>query len=306
MKAGFAGLIGMPNAGKSSLMNAIVGESVSIITAKPQTTRGRIFGIWNLEQGHQIVLTDAPGLVADRGSLNKFLHAELKSIIHDSDVLVAVIGLDEKKPENVGRIFDLCRESKKPWIVALTKCDLKKHHKRVGFIKTMLVGEGIPVFEFAVGSDGTFLPAGAADPLQIADFAIEITKRLPESPRELFDRELFTPSSQRDLIREFIREQIFIHLDQEIPYGAAVRVRQYDETKKIHEIHADILVAKESHRGVVIGRNGDMVKKIGAGAREKFEKMVGDQIYLNLNVQVRAGWTENRRLMEELGYAIKE
>ena len=302
-KAGYVGLIGQPNAGKSTLLNALVEEKVSIVTAKPQTTRRRVLGVVNLTQG-QIVFVDAPGYLHAAEGLNHFLQKEAEDVASNSDVLLCVISLDEKDPKDVQQILDLAKKSKKPCFVVVTKVDLVEKKHRLEKIKEMVQGQfpnqTVQIFEYSSqwGEDGK------STLNEIKNFAQNL---LPLTPAPLYDTEIFTPHTVRELSEEIIREQCFEILDQEIPYGVAVRVNVFDESSPtLTKIHADILVPRETHRPIVVGKNAAVIKEIGIRARKEIEKMVGNQVFLKLEVLVRKDWSMNPRMMKDLGYAIKK
>jgi len=294
-RAGFLGLIGQPNAGKSTLMNFLVDEKVSIVSKKPQTTRRRVLGLWSSDEG-QIVFVDAPGVLKAKDGLNAFLAREAREVIQDSDALVAVLAVDSEKPEDAGEILDLVSKSGKPWMALVTKADLSEKSHRVNIIKSLVEAKGGKALSISVRDKEaeddreTLLP--------------ELLALLPEAPAPLYDIDLFTPESERVLAAEIIREKCFEHLHQEIPFGLAVRIIRFDEAADpVPRLAADIMVAKENHKGMVIGKGGEVLKKIGTDARKDIQKLLGEKIFLELQVSVRKDWSTNKRLMKELGYA---
>ena len=302
-KAGFIGFIGLPNAGKSTLLNALVEAKVAIVSPKPQTTRRRHLGIINLKKG-QIICVDAPGLVRAEKGLNAFLRQEAEEVMADSDGLIAVLNADARCAEELTEVVQLVHRSAKPWFAVVTKVDLPEYASRRQRIESLFSSlqnkDGSPVnrLEFsATWSKDNMLDFKA----RFFELALSI---LPEMPAPLYDPELFTPQSQRELVAEFIREQCFLQLDQELPYSIAVRIRSFQETTKPLRIEADILVAKENHKAIVIGRGGQMIKKIGQAARAEIEKLLGVPCFLGLHVVVRENWMNNPLTMRDLGYAL--
>lgn len=300
-KAGFVGLIGQPNAGKSTLLNLLVEEKVSIVTPKPQTTRRRVLGILNDEKS-QIVLVDAPGIVRSTSGLNAFLEKEAIDVIANSDVLCAVLNLDEDKKENLDRIIEMIRESKKPWFAVITKVDMvdKIHRKQRLIDELRAASPNVTVLEVSKnwGEDKKDFRKA---------FIEESRKLLPESPAPLYDVELFTPHTLRELAVEVIREKCFEELHQEIPYNLTVRITKFDESQPgMARIFAEIVVSKENHKPIVIGKGASMIKKIGMSARAELEKMMDEKVYLNLDVAVREEWFSNPRLMKDLGYVVSD
>lgn len=294
-KAGFVGLIGQPNAGKSSFLNRFVEEKVAAVTPKPQTTRRRVLGIIT-DETSQVVFVDAPGLVKTSTGINPFLISELQAVMAESDILIAVLGLDTETPEMVDEILDLVAYKKKPWCVFINKTDLQEKAHRLGkiiekvelrqgkyFVGTCSHDEGIPKSE-------------------ILNFCRE---NLPANPGPLYDKEIYTPHSMRELAVELVREKCFEVLDKELPYQLAVRIIKFDEkTEAIPHISFEILVSKETHKGIVIGKGGATLKKIGTDARQEIEKLMGSKVFLQFHVAIRPLWMKNTQMMEELGYVI--
>lgn len=297
-KAGFLGLIGQPNAGKSTLMNFLVDEKVSIVSAKPQTTRRRILGIWSTDKG-QVVFVDAPGLIkADKG-LNGFLAREADEVIADSDALLAILSIDEEKPETAEKVIEKVAKSGKPWIGIITKADIEEKAHRVLILKKMIEEK-----------NGKALSVSVKDSLNDTEereaLLIECLELLPESPQPLYDTELFTNENVREMVSEVIREKCFESLHQEIPYSLAVRILKFDEAASpIPKIHAEIIVSKDNHKAIVIGKEAKVIKQIGTEARKEIEKLMGEKVFLDLQVACKPDWFENKRMMKELGYGTK-
>lgn len=296
-KSGFLGLIGQPNAGKSSLVNYLVDEKVSIVSKKPQTTRRRVLGLWSSDQG-QIVFVDAPGLIdADKG-LNGFLALEAKEVIESSDALLAVVSVDEKGKEDAEKVIEMVAASGKPWIGIITKTDLVEKAHRVLILKDFIENKGAKAFQISIKDE---------DEEDREALLLECLELLPESPQPLYDSELFTTESVRDLAAEIIREKCFEFLEYEVPYNVAVRISNFmEDAKPCPKIYADILVSRENYKPIVIGKDGQTLKKIGMQARAEIEALMDQKIYLELKVQLREDWFTNKRLMKELGYASTE
>ena len=301
IKAGFVGLIGQPNAGKSTLLNILVEQKVSIVTAKPQTTRRRIMGIMSAE-GAQVILVDAPGVVKAKSGLNAFLEREALDVISGSDSLCAVLSLDEDKKENIDQIIELVVASGKPWFAVITKVDMVDKRHRLAKIRIDLSEKYPQVKVLEISKDW------GKDTKEFRDAFVDECKRfLPESPAPLYDIELFTTHTVRELACEIVREKCFEELHQEIPYNLAVRISKFDEDQPgLAKIYAEIIVAKENHKPIIVGKGGEQIKRIGVKARMELEKMLDQKVYLNLDVAVRPEWFENPRLMKELGYVITE
>jgi GTP-binding protein Era len=291
-RAGFVGIIGAPNAGKSTLLNALVGEKVAIVSAKPQTTRERIVGIVNSPEG-QMVLVDAPGVVSPKGTLNRFLCHEYEDVIRNVDVLCAMLPVDGGSVEEIQDIIALVQKSAKPWVGIVSKDDIVEKVHRVSIILGLLSDAGVPVMVLSAENR----PDECRE-----KFLSTVLPLLPESPGPLYGEDLYTTHNMRDLVREIIREKCFELLEQEVPYGLAVRIVSFNEDGVVPRIEADIIVTKANHRGIVIGKGGSMLKNIGASARVDIEQLLGTKVYLGLHVSVRKNWMENSGIMKELGY----
>ncbi len=295
-RSGFLGLIGQPNAGKSSLLNFLVKEKVSIVTNKPQTTRRRIIGLHTTEHG-QIVFVDAPGMVKSTSGLNSFLEKEAHDVIKSSDALVAVLSLNEDTAERNQEIVELAKNSKKPWVGIITKIDLKDLDHRALILKGMIEMAGGKTLSIS-NTKGT-----NQDRLTILD---ELMQLLPEASAPLYNTDSYTTEHVRDLAAEIIREKCFEVLNYEIPYQLAVQIRKFEEdAKPCPKIYADILVAKDSHKPILIGKGAVNIKKIGQDARKEIESIMQEKIFLDLNVVVKENWFENKVTMKDLKYVTE-
>ncbi|MCB0362109.1 MAG: GTPase Era [Bdellovibrionales bacterium] len=293
-KAGFIGLVGLPNSGKSTLTNALIGEKVSIVTAKPQTTRQRILGIRS-DENSQVLFMDSPGFVKSSTGLNSFLEKEYRAVMTDSDGLIAVLNIDCPNMENLLSIAEKCQTQKKPWMVVITKADFEKP-QRISILREELKKFSVPVV--------------AVSALHQPDLARELVlplveEMLPSALSPLYDPEVYTSQTIREMASEIIREKSFELLHQEIPYGLAVRMLKFIEDQgSVTKIYADILVNKEGHRAIVVGKGGALLKQIGQASRREIENLVGRQVYLELHVVVKKNWTEDAGMLEELGYVV--
>lgn len=301
-RAGFLGLIGQPNAGKSSLMNFLISERVSIVTPKPQTTRRRILGLTTTEHG-QIVFVDAPGIIKAKSGLNQFLQKEAEDVIQSSDALCAVLSIAEDSVENNNEILEMVSKSKKPWFVIINKVDLSDKLHRVTLLKNIIKSFDVPCI--TVSTLETRPEEVAEIKKNIIDTCIGL---LPKASEPLYDPELFTTENVRFLAEEIIREKCFEYLEYEIPYQLAVLVRRFDEdAAPCPKIYADIIVAKQSHKPIVVGKAGASIKKIGENSRTEIEKLMGvKKIYLELNVVVKEDWFDNKNSMKDLKYVIND
>lgn len=295
-KAGYVGLIGQPNAGKSSLMNFIIKEKVSIVTNKPQTTRRRILGI-HTEDKYQIVFIDAPGVIKAEKGLNSFLEKEAQDVIKESDVLLAVLNLDQKSAEDAEAIIQMVTKSRKPWLGVITKVDMEDKAHRILILKDLIEKNGGKSILISIERDQEEYRK---------ELLSAIEAILPESTHPLFEADMYTTENMKDLVAEIVREQCFDNLNYEIPYQIAVQVRKYEEdAKPCPKIYVDILVAKESQKPILIGKGAELIKKISQASRKEVEKLVGEKVFLELNVVVKDNWFEHLQTMKELGYVIE-
>jgi GTP-binding protein Era len=294
-RAGYVGIIGLPNAGKSTLMNFLVKEKVSIVSAKPQTTRRRVLGIYSSKAG-QIVFVDSPGVIAANSGLNAFLAKEAAEVIKESDALMLLLSLDTDSPEEAQKLVDTVAASRKPWIGVVSKIDLQDKIHRHLILKSMIEAKGGKALSLSCVKDYDGQKEERETLLQ------DLLGMLPESPSPLHDVELFTPETLRTLVGEIIREKCFEFLHEEIPFQIAVRPILFKEDEKIPHLAYEILVAKENHKGIVIGKDGNILKRIGTEARKEIERLMGEKVFLELKVGFRKDWQKDERIMKELGY----
>ena len=291
--AGFVALVGQPNSGKSTLFNQLVGEKISIVTSKPQTTRRRIQGFICQEQT-QAIFVDSPGMIRAQRGLNQFLADEWKSVAQDADILVAVLSPDVTDARELDQVLTFVRQSGKPWMAYISKTDLPLEG-RVRQTQSWLELEKIPVICGNMHISSEVLQK---------DFLNILRPLLPQSPRPLFDVETLTTATVRDICGELIREAAFEVLHQELPYSIAVHILKFDESGPIVRIYAELWVAKENHKKIVVGRQAQTIKSIGIKARQKIEALVDNRVFLDLQVKLKQDWMESAPLMRELGYEV--
>lgn len=294
-RAGFIGLIGQPNAGKSTLMNFLIDQKVSIVTSKPQTTRRRILGIHN-NANSQAVFIDAPGLVKAEKGLNAFLEKEALEVIRESDALLAVLSIDEKDSDAIERVLSLVKNSRKPWMAVITKTDVSDKAHRILIVKSMVEELGVKCLQVSCLKDGEegrkFILA-------------ELEALLPASKAPLYDKELYTTENVRELVAEIVREKCFENLEHEIPFQLAVQVRKFDENAKpCPHIYVDVMVSKDSHKPIVVGKGAQVIKKISQESRTEIEKLMDQKIFMELKVVVKENWFDQQQFMKELGYIV--
>ncbi len=287
MKVGFVGIVGLANAGKSTLLNALVGEKLSIVTDKPQTTRNRITGILTYENT-QIVFVDSPGFVKDKIGINNFLESEYNNIIKTSDILLVLLPLDLNNPNILFKLID--KYISRPNVIfVITKTDIKPRRRFILENKM---------------KDAIFCSVSAkCKPQQAkAEILEKIEPLLPKADSFLFDPEQLSTISSKELAAEKIREQCFNLLLEEIPYGLAVQVRSYDDNNKELKIYADIIIEKENHKKIVIGRDGRTIQEIRTRAEITLKRFFSKKTTLSLHVSVKKKWRQNSLILKNLGF----
>ncbi|MFH0798636.1 MAG: GTPase Era [Pseudomonadota bacterium] len=291
-KSGYIALIGRPNVGKSTLLNAIIGERLAVVTPKPQTTRHRITGILNVADA-QIVFLDTPGYHRSSKPLNRAMNDIVDSVIGDADVICLMVEAGQRDTDIEKGLFD--RIGPERAVVVVNKCDKINREKYDGIASGFREGWGAR--ELVILS--------ALKNMGVATLVEAIKERLPEGPA-LFPLDSYTEHPVRFLAAELIREQVFLQMQQEIPYSAAVEIEEFkDATKEkaVTMIRAAIVVEKESQKGMVIGKGARRIKEIGRKARLAIEELVGGKVFLELSVRVEKDWTKDRDKIAKLGYS---
>jgi GTP-binding protein Era len=291
-KSGFIALIGRPNVGKSTLLNALVGEKIAIVSPKPQTTRSRITGIQTTESA-QLIFVDTPGLARPRTALNR----HMMQIAHEAHQHVDLILLVTDAPSadqlaSDDFIIQQINNVKVPTFLVINKIDLIDNRQ----VLPLIAGyqQRFPFTEY--------VPISALKRVNIEDLLQTITKYLPEGPR-YFPNDQLTDQPERFLIAELIREQVFVQTEQEVPYQTAVMVEQVEDTEGgVLRVDATIYVERDSQKGIIIGKRGSRLKQIGQAARQEIERLLNTHVYLALWVKVRRDWSENEELIHDMGY----
>jgi len=289
-RSGFISVIGRPNVGKSTLINAVVGQKISAVSEKPNTTRNRILGIRNLPDA-QLVFLDTPGIHKARGKLGKAMVHTAMSAVQEADVLLMMI--EVKEPFGKGDSF-IIESLPKPAILVINKIDKIKKSELLTIINESRRFEG----KFS-----EVIPISALNADGIDDLLSTIVNYLPEGPR-YFPEDMFTDQLERFLAAEFIREKIFQLTRQEIPYKTAVAIEEFKDIpeKKLVRISAVVYVERGNHKGIIIGKNGEMLKEIGQQSREDIERVLGSKVFLEIWVKVSERWTERENLIRDFGY----
>ncbi len=286
-------IVGPPNAGKSTLMNALLGQKISIVTPKPQTTRNRILGVVNGKE-YQIVLIDTPGLHKANQPLNREMVRIATESLIDVDAILFLLDVSAPlalKEEKQKELSSYLKETTAPAILVLNKIDLIERQKILRLIEKC---SSIYPFKAIIPISAKF----AEGTNQLVD---EILKQLPMGPR-YFPEDIPTDATERFLVGEIIREKVFLLTGQEIPYSTAVIIDSFEEQKKLITIHASIVVERASQKGIVIGKGGHKLKSIGIASRKDVEKMVGQKVLLKLWVKVKKNWSQNESFLKELGF----
>lgn len=287
-KAGFVNIVGKPNAGKSTLSNLLVGEHLSIITPKASTTRHRILGIINTEDS-QIVLSDTPGIIEPAYKLHDSMMVAVKESVEDADVLIVLV--DVTNPNFKEEQSLLISKAKCPIILVVNKIDLSDA-KEVDKVMGELIIAFSPKETFAISAINDFNP----------ESLLKVIQQYLPFHEAFYPKDQLTDRNVRFFVSEFIREKIFHFYEQEIPYSAEVIVHDYIEGKKLDKIYAYIIVERDSQKGIIVGKNGSGIKKIGMEARKDIEKFVGKQVFLDLRVKVEPDWRKNDLQLRRLGY----
>ena len=288
-KAGFVNIVGSPNVGKSTLMNQMLGEKLSIVTSKAQTTRHRILGIVN-DEDYQIVFSDTPGVVNAAYKLHEQMMGYVETSLQDADILIFITDIFENEmnhPETLARIQRLTV----PILLVINKIDLATQEKvveRISYWK-----ERLPNAEI--------IPTSALHGFNKEWIWDKIIELLPESP-PYYDKEDISDRPLRFFIAEMIREKIFIYTDKEIPYSSQVEIEEYKEMEDIIHIRAQIIVERDSQKGIIIGKGGTMLKRIGYDARRDIEAFVGKQVFLTTFVKVDKDWRADATKLKKYGY----
>jgi GTP-binding protein Era len=291
-KAGFVAVVGRPNAGKSTLLNHLVGEKLAMVSKKAQATRKRM-NIIVMHQNAQIIFVDTPGIHEKERLLNQFMLDEALKAMGDSDLIVFLAPVTDKLTE-YEKFLALNEAKGVKHIIVLTKID---HAKQGDILKKL--GE----YQKYQDKFEAIIPFSVNKKVGKEQLLDEIAKHLPDSPW-LFDPEILTTDNIRDIYKELIRESIFENMSDEIPYESDVLIEKIYEEEHIDKVYATIVVEKETQKGMIVGQKGAGIKRIGKPARELMEKFTGKKIYLDLHVSVKKGWSKNRESLEEFGYIV--
>ncbi len=291
-KAGFVNIIGAPNVGKSTLMNVLVGERLSIITSKAQTTRHRILGIVN-DDDHQIIFSDTPGIIDPAYKMHEGMMSFVNTAISDADVILAMVEVQERafKDEN---ILEKLQKTETPVVLLINKIDE---------VEQDFLEEKVNYWSAQVPNAKVF-PVSALHNFNVDQVMMEIKAALPVSP-PYYDKDTLTDKPEKFFVSEIIREKILLNYKKEIPYSCEVEVEEFKEEEKIIRIRAVIMVIRDSQKGIIIGHQGKPLKKVGTQARLEMEKFFDKKVFLELFVKVNKDWRNNETQLKRFGYLNK-
>jgi GTPase len=296
--SGFVCILGRPNAGKSTLLNALVGERLAIVSPKPQTTRNRILGIVQIPKqkkkvGGQIVLIDTPGVHKPDTSLGRKMMSEVREALEGCDLLLLIVDVTRKFGQADESVLEMAKKSNTPVFLLLNKIDLLRNQKD----KLLPIIDGYQKLH----AFKEIIPLSARKPEGLELLLEKVIGALPEGPR-YFPEDQVTDQPTRFMVAEIIREQVLAETSEEVPYATTVLVEQFEEGAKLTRIAAAIYCEREGQKRILIGKQAQMLKKIGTAARLQIEKMVGTRVFLELFVKVSPDWRESHQFIEELDW----
>ena len=292
-RSGFVSIIGRPNAGKSTLLNALVGEKLAIVTRKPQTTRNRIQGVVNVERSGkrpagQIVLIDTPGVHKPVNSLNRRMMKEVYDALEGCDLLLLIVDVKEKFGTGDKFVLEIVRKKEQKAFLLLNKIDAIDKQELLP-----LIAKYKELYEFA-----EVIPISALKRQGLDMLLAAVVKALPKGPR-YFPKDQITDQPERFLVAELVREQVLLATEQEVPYATTVLIERYEEGAKLTSIAATIYCERDGQKAILIGKRGETLKKIGTAARLQIERLLNTKVFLELFVKVRPGWRDSRQFVEE-------
>ena len=291
-KSGYVAIIGRPNVGKSTLINRVLGQKLCITSRRPQTTRHRILGVKTADDS-QLIYVDTPGIhISDKRAMNRYMNRTAASSIDDVDVILFVIDGMSWTDEDEHVLERLKKSAKAPVILVINKVDkLEDKGQLLPQIEKLSME-----FDFS-----NVVPISARKGISVEQLEDEIKKLMPEGEL-IFPEDQFTDRSSRFLAAELVREQLFRHLGQELPYSITVEIEQFDDEEKIYRIGAVIYVERDGQKSIVIGKKGALLKSVGRDARIEMQTLFDKKVFLRLWVKVREGWGDNERMLKNLGY----
>ena len=295
-RSGFVSIIGRPNAGKSTLLNALVGEKVAIVTHKPQTTQHRIQGFVNVKGGKgrppgQIIFIDTPGVHKPDSSMGSRMMREVNAALEERDLVLLIVDVNQPFGKGDQFVLELLENVSAPVILLLNKIDTIEKQKLLEIIERYS-----KLREFV-----EIIPISATKKQGLENLVDVVIKRLPEGPR-YFEKDQITDQPERVLVSEIIRERILVETGQEVPYATAVKIERFEEGDRLTRIAAAVYCEREGQKAILIGKGGAMLKKIGTSARRQIERLVGTKVFLELFVKVRENWRNSEAALDELDW----
>jgi GTP-binding protein Era len=289
-KTGFIAIVGRPNVGKSTLLNTILGEKVAIVSSKPQTTRNRIIGIHTLGDD-QYVFLDTPGIFKPRNSLGNFMVKTANSTMQDADAVILVVDTGKPISDIEKNVISYLKRSEIPGVLVLNKIDLYRREQ---------IAETIAAYA-ALHDFSAVVPVCAKNGKGV-DAVLEECKPFLRESEFFFPEDMVTDQSERQVAAEIIREKLLRTLNKEIPHGIAVVIEEFKDEGSLVSIRAEIYCEKASHKGIIVGKNGEELKRVGSYARADLEAVLGAKVYLNLWVKVKENWRDSQRGVTDFGY----
>ena len=290
-RTGFIAIVGRPNVGKSTLLNTILGEKVAIVSSKPQTTRNRIIGI-HTKDDDQYVFLDTPGIFKPRNSLGTFMVKTANSSMQDADAVILVVDTGKPISDVEKNVIEYLKKTKTPGVLALNKIDTYRREQ---------IAEAIAAYA-ALHDFSAVVPICAKNGKGVDALLDECAPFLQESDF-FFPEDMVTDQSERQVAAEIIREKLLRTLNKEIPHGVAVAIEEFKDEGSLVSIRAEIYCEKASHKGIIVGKNGDELKRVGSYARADLEAIFGAKVYLNLWVKVKENWRDSQRGITDFGYS---
>ncbi len=294
-KCGYITIIGRPNVGKSTLTNALVGEKVSIVSFRPQTTRDRILGIVNGDD-YQMMIVDTPGIHKPKNKLSEYMMKNVETSVECVDGLVYVIACDKRLEDEEVLEIEKYAKLGTPMVIVINKCDTSDELGIISKINKLKDIKNVKAI----------IPISAKTKKHVDDVLKELVKLLPEGEKQFSDDE-FTDKSTRFIVSEYIREKALMALGDEVPYGIAVVINNFEYMENgVVNIEADIVCEKQAHKAIVIGKGASKIKEISTSARKDIENLLGQKVFLNVFVRVKEEWRNNPTLLNNMGYNKKE
>ncbi len=289
-KSGFVTIIGRPNVGKSTLVNYLIGEKISITSPRPQTTRNSIKAIYTEDEG-QIIFVDTPGIYKTKNDLDKYMVNEAYKSLEGIDVIIFMLDATENFKKGDQIIYNQIKNSSNPFLIVLNKIDKVKKKELPNILK-----------DYNKRIKENIIPISSKTGRNVNNLINEIFELLPAGP-QYYPDDMITDQIEQFIIAEMIREKTFYLLREEVPFGIAVVIEEMEERKdETMYIRANIYVEKKSHKGIIIGKNGKMLKKIGTRARKDIEKLLQQKVYLDLWVKIEKDWRDDENLLRRMGY----